>query len=323
MIGFLLRRLAVSLLLLFLLLSLTFFLVRLAPGDPTKIYLQDSRLPGPARDQLLHAYGLDRPFAEQYVRWLTAVVRDGNWGISFTRQEAVTRVIAGALPNTALLALSALLVEYSLALPLGIYAARHPRGRRDQAVRVVSVLLFSLPTFWLGYVAILAFAAHWPLFPPSSMHSIGAEDLSAGRRLADVAWHLALPALVLGATAAGGTARFVRASLLEILDQDYVRTARAKGLSERRVLWVHALRNALVPITQILGLSLPFLLNGSLVTEVVFAWPGLGLLTFGAAQGRDYPLILGTTALTGALVILGNLLADLLHAAVDPRVRRA
>jgi peptide/nickel transport system permease protein len=179
-----------------------------------------------------------------------------------------------------------------------------------------------MPTFWLALMAVLLLSYLIPVFPASHMHSPSADRLSAAGRLFDLLYHLALPALVLGTAAAAGTARFVRNSLLDVLGQDYIRTARAKGLSEPRVLLVHALRNALAPLLQLLGLSLPLLLNGSLVVEVIFAWPGLGRVTFQAIAARDYPVVLATTALSGVLVVAGNLLADLLHVAADPRLRR-
>ena len=170
-------------------------------------------------------------------------------------------------------------------------------------------------------MAILLFSYTLPLFPPGHLHSIDATDLSAGARAWDLLPHLALPALTLGLGLSGATVRFVRNRMIEVLEEDYIRTARAKGLSERRVIWVHAMRNVMVPIVQLFGLSLPFLLNGTLVLEVVFSWPGLGRTMYQAILARDYPVILAATALTAALVVAGNLLADLLHAAVDPRVR--
>ena len=318
----LLRRLAAALLLLFLVLTVTFVLLHLAPGDPTSL-LQDSRIPPTQRERLRHVYGLDRPFHEQYLTWLRAVALEGDWGISLVQQRPVTTMIAEALPNTLLLASAALAIDYTLGFLLGVAAARRPGGLGDHLIRFFSLLLFSLPLFWLGLMSILLFSYVWPLLPASHLHSVGAEQMGPAARLLDLLRHLILPAAVLGVASAGGTARFVRNGLLEALGQDYVRTARAKGLSERRVVWVHGVRNALVPILQLFALSFPALLNGSLVTEVVFSWPGMGNLTFNAILTRDYPVILGATALSGAMVVLGNLLADLLHGVIDPRVRDA
>lgn len=318
----LLSRLGSAVLLLYLVLTATFFLIHLAPGDPAAMFAGEHET-GRSTGRLRELWGLDRPLHEQYLAWLGAVVLHADWGHSFTHGRPVVQVIASTLPATALLGMTALLVQFGVGLTLGVAAARRRDRRADGAIRFGSLLLYSTPTFWLGLMAILLFAYAVPILPPSHMRSIGGGDLTGWRAALDVARHLVLPAAVLGLTAAGGTVRYVRNRMVEELDRDYIRTARAKGLSEGRVVWVHALRNALVPVVQLLGLSIPFLLNGALVVEVVFSWPGLGRTTFQALLARDYPLILAVTALTGALVVLGNLLADLLHALVDPRVRRA
>jgi len=300
--GFLLRRLAAYLLLLYLILTVTFFLIHLAPGDPVRM-AEDQRMTREQRDQLHRIYHLDRPLPEQYLAWLSAVALHGDWGISFSHQRPVTTVIADFLPRTLLLAGASLVVEYAAALLFGIAAARRSGGAADHAIRVLSVLLSAQPVFWLGLMAILLFSYVWPVFPASG--------------------HLALPALVLGLFSAGSTLRFVRGSLLEVMSRDFIRAARAKGLSEARVVWVHGLRNALTPLIQLFGMAIPARLNGALIVEVVFSWPGIGWLIFTSVATRDYPLLLGTTALSAFLVIMGNLVADLMHAAADPRVRHA
>ena len=316
--GFLVRRLGASLLSVLLVVTATFFILHLAPGDPTRL-VEGAR--GEAQRELLRQrLGLDRPLGDQYAVWLGNALR-GDWGVSFVHGRPVAEVVAAALPGTLLLAAAALAVEYAAALLLGAFAARRPGSPADHAVRVGSLLFFSLPTFWLGLLAILLFSSIWPVLPASHMRSVDASALGPTARLFDLLRHLVLPACVLGLTNAGGTSRLVRNALIGTLSQDYVRTARAKGLSERRVLWAHALRNALVPITQIFALTLPALLNGALVTEVVFAWPGMGRLTFEALQTRDYPVVLATTTFSAVLVVAGSLLADLLLVAVDPRVR--
>ncbi|HSN85330.1 MAG TPA: ABC transporter permease [Thermoanaerobaculia bacterium] len=305
--AFFLRRLAASLLLLLLVLTITFLLLHLIPGDPARIQESD-RMTVEQRENLRRVLGLDRPLHEQYFSWLSRAVLRGDLGTSFSQQRPVTEAIKNALPGTLLLAGAALFVEFGAALLLGVAAARRPGTAVDHSIRIGTLLLFS-------YV--------WPVLPAGHMRSVGADEMGAGERLFDLLRHLLLPALVLGLTNAGATARFVRGSLLEVLSRDYIRTARAKGLSERRVIWVHGMRNALPPLVQLLALTLPALLNGSLVTEVVFSWPGLGRLTFGAILARDFPLILGTVAVSAILVISGNLVADVLHALSDPRVRDA
>ncbi len=321
MTGFIVRRLGASLLLLFLVLSFTFFFIHLAPGDPTHLLI-DPDLTPERQQALRRLYGLDRPLVQQYLSWLQAIAVRQDWGFSFQQHRPVTRVIADHLPQTLLLAVAAMSVQYGVGLVLGVWAARRVDSWQDHSVRLLFLSLYSLPLFWLGLMAILLLSHVWPLFPAGHTRSVGAWELSGWARLLDFLHHLALPALVLGLASAGAVARFVRNSLLEVLRQDYLRTARAAGVTEGRVIWLHALRNAAAPIIQKLGLSLPFLLSGSLVIETVFSWPGLGRLTYLSVLARDYPVILAATLMTGTLVVLGTLLADLLQAAIDPRVRK-
>ena len=318
---FLIRRLGLALLLLFLILTLVFFLLRRMPGSPVS-QAEDSRLDPAQRARLIHAYGLDLPLPVQYARWLGAVAR-GNLGRSLSQQRPVGTALREAIPASLLLGLAALAVEYGLGIGLGLAAARRPGSGFDHALRIFGLILFSQPVFWLGLMAILLFAYQIPLFPASHMHSSGYQEMGAWRQLADLGHHLILPALVVGLARAGGTARFVRGRMLEVLRQDFIRTARAKGLTERRILWVHALRNVLGPVLQIFSLSLPAGITSAFLTEIVFAWPGLGRLTFNALLSRDYPLILATTGLSAGVVLLANLMADLGLAALDPRVRDA
>ncbi len=321
MTSYLLRRLVASLILLLVVLTTTFFVIHLAPGDPT-ILLQDPRLSRQHQEELRRLYGLDRPLPAQYLGWLRSVVIEQDWGISFVHRRPVTRVILDHLPQTVLLAGTALLLQFGIGILGGVAAARHPSSRKDHLLRVGSLLLYSVPLFWLGLMALLLLSHKWSLFPPGHMRSVGAQALGTGAQVVDLLHHLALPSLVLGLAGSGAVVRFTRNSLLETLSNDYVRTARAKGLPEAQVVWRHGLPNALPPLIQLFGLSLPFVLSGSLIIEVVFSWPGIGRLTYDAILSRDYPLILATTALTGSLVVVGNLLADLIHAAVDPRVRQ-
>lgn len=320
---FLLRRLAGSLLLLWLVVSVTFFLLHAAPGRPTRLLAPIGATGATVeqRQQIERLYGLDRPLPEQYLRWLGATLR-GDWGRSLNSGRPVARMVAEALPATLLLAAAATLVEYLLAVPLALWAVRRRGSPVDGGVRTVSLVLFSLPEFWLALTSLLAFTLYWQLLPSSGMTSPGVVHGSAWAQLGDVARHLLLPATVLGVGSAGITIRFLRNSLLDVLGQDYIRTARAKGLSERRVLAVHGLRNAAVPTIQMLAINLGALLNGALVVEVVFAWPGVGRITILALNTRDYPVVLATVTLAAAMVILTNLAADVAQAALDPRVRR-
>jgi peptide/nickel transport system permease protein len=242
MIGYLLRRVGGSLVLLFLVLTLTFFLIHLAPGDPANLLL-DPKTPEPIREQLRHLWGLDQPLGHQYLTWLGAILR-GDWGTSLNYQEPVTRILTRAFPNTLVLAAAAALVAFGLGIPLGLWAARRQNELPDHALRIVTFLLYSLPTFWLAVMAILLFSYVLPVLPAGQMHSVGADRLPTGHRALDLLYHLVLPATVLGASFAGAITRFVRNSVLETLDQDYLRTARAKGLSEHRVLGARAPQRA-------------------------------------------------------------------------------
>ncbi len=321
MTAYLVRRAAAALTLLFLVLTLLFFLVRLAPGRPAALYANQKVTPD-QQQALLRVFDLDRPIAAQYLDWLRSTAT-GNWGVSFSAQRPVVDVLIDSLPQTLWLAGTALFLQYALGLVLGVASARRLGSVRDHSIRLLSLVVYSIPSFWLGLMALLLLSYRLPLFPGGEMSSVGAESLPFWRYALDLAHHLVLPAAVLGIASSAGVARFVRNSLGDALREDYVRTARAKGVSERSVVWVHGLRNAAVSLTQLAGLALPFLLSGALVIEVVFSWPGMGRLTYDAIQNRDYPLILGATAMTAALVVTGSFVADVLLAAVDPRVRRA
>ena len=321
MFSFLARRTGSALAVLFLVLTATFFVLHLAPGDPVAL-LDDPRIPASQKLELRELWGLDEPILRQYTSWLGHVVR-GDWGTSFGHHRPVIEVVSSAIPATMALGVAALLVQLLVSIPLGFAAARCSGSRLDQTVRVVSLVVYSAPTFWLGLMALLFFSYHWPIFPPSHLQSVGADSLTPVARVFDRLHHIALPALVLGLSTCGAWIRYIRTSLLETFSQDYVDALRARGLSERRILWVHQARAALGPLLQVLGFSLPFLLSGALIVEVLFSWPGLGQVTYGAMIGRDYPLLLACTAWSASLVVFGSLIADLLHALSDPRIRES
>ncbi len=322
MTGYLLRRLGASALLLLLVVSLTFFALRLAPGDPSA-QIDNPRIPRQHREHMQELYGLDQPLAKQYLTWLRGVLLEADWGISFTHRRPVTAVIAERIGPTLLLTGTALAIQFVLGMTLGVWAARRPGSPRDHLIRLGAVLLYSLPLFWLCLLAVELVVGALPFLPSGHMRSVGASDLGTLGRGLDLLVHLLLPALTLGMATAGGILRFTRNSLLDTLSEDYIRTARAKGLSEGRIVWLHGLKNAAAPLVQVLGMSFPFLLSGSLIVEVIFSWPGMGRLTYEAVKAYDFPLVLASTALAGVLVIAGNLIADLMHAAIDPRVREA
>lgn len=301
--------------------TLVFVLMETSPGNPVDLMLGDRPVPPEARERIEEAYGFDRPPLERYLRWVSALAFEGELGWSHSRSRPVARVLAQAVPPTLALAAAALVLHLALGIALGVVSAWQRERWPDHALTVSSLCLYAMPTFWLGLMAILALSYFVPLFPASSMQSVGAEEWSAMRRLADRLWHLALPATVLAVGSAAATIRFVRAGLLETLGREFIRAARARGLAGRRVLCVHALRNALLPVVNLAGVSLPILISGSLITEVVFAWPGMGRLTYDAIRAQDFSVVLASTLLAALFVVAGNLAADLTMAAIDPRIR--
>ena len=306
----------------FLVASLSFIMIHAAPGDPF------STLDNPAITEAMRAEwraraGLDRPLAEQYVRFLYNLAR-GDLGPSFSQHRPVGDVLATALPNTLILMGTALFLSFTLGIALGVFQALRVDTRTDHTLNGVSTALAAMPPFWLGIVLILCFAYWAPIFPISGMVDATMYPyMSTGQRLLDRLKHLALPAITLTLLAAPEIARYQRAALLEILPEDYLRTARAKGLTERRIMLRHALRNALQPTIAVFGLSLPTLVGGAVFVEYVFSWPGMGLASLSALNMRDYPLVVAAAILGSVLVVLGSLIADVLAVAVNPKLRHA
>jgi peptide/nickel transport system permease protein len=319
--AWLLRRAVAAFAVVVLTVTLVFAAIHAAPGAP---FLPTGDRPlDPAREAALRRrFGLDQPLVVQYGRYLAALVH-GDLGESFSQQRPVRAALAAAIPNTLLLAAAALALDFLLGLALGTIQAARVGGRTDTVLTAATLLVYSLPTFWLGLMLLLVFGEQLRWFPVGGVVDPVLHDtLSLPGRLFDRLHHLALPALTLGLVGAAGTARFQRAAILDHLGQEFVRTARAKGLGEGRVL-AHALRNALLPWATLLGLALPFLLTGSVVVETVFAWPGMGKLAADAIAARDYPVVTAVALVTTLLVVAGSLLADLLYAALDPRIRQA
>jgi len=319
MTAWLLRRSVAALVTVLAVVTLVFFAIHLAPGRP---FLPGGDRPlDPAVEAGLRArFGLDRPLLVQYADYLAALSR-GDLGESFSQQRAVRTALADAIPNTLVLAGTALAIDFLLGTLLGVAMAAQAGRRTDRALGGVTLVVYALPTFWLGLVLLLVFGQWLRWFPVGGVTDpVVYGALPFAGRVLDRLHHLALPALSLGLVGAAGTARFQRAALLEALHQGFVRTARAGGLSERRVL-LHALRNALLPSITLLGLALPFLLTGSVVVETVFSWPGMGKLAADAIGSRDYPLVMAATIVAALLVVGGSLVADVLYAAADPRIR--
>ncbi len=319
---YILKRLLQAIPLLLGIATITFIIVRLAPGDPMDMYMEQrfQRDVDPAVIELLRKkYGLDQPLPVQYAKWIGNIVR-GDLGESFRYRRPVATLIAERVPYTLQLAALALVMDALIGIALGIFSAVKQYSRADKAITLGSLVVYSIPGFWLALMLVLAFSVNLGWFPTSQTRSLDYELLSAGGKVADRLWHLVLPVFVLGIASAAGTARYMRTKLLDVLSEEYVLAARARGLSERTVILQHALRNALIPIVTIYGLALPFLLGGAVLIEKVFAWPGMGLLAVEAIGARDYPVIMATSMIAAVLVVLGNLLADVTYALVDPRV---
>lgn len=320
MLGLVARRLLSALPLIAGVLTLTFVLLEAAPGRPADLLLGDGPVPPETRARIEAAYGLDRPAYARYASWIGSAMT-GDLGWSLSRGRNVTSVLADALPPTIGLAAAALAIQLLLGVLLGALHVVRPGGAWDHGIGAVGLVLASVPAFWLGLMAILLLAVAVPIFPPSSAHSIGAEAWSAPARAADFLWHAALPALVLGLGSAAIISRFVRAGLLQAFGEGFVRAARARGASRARLLVIHALPVAAGPVITLAGLQLPVLVSGALVVEVVFGWPGMGRVTYDAVMAQDLPVVLAAVLFATILVILGNLLADLGLALVDPRLR--
>jgi peptide/nickel transport system permease protein len=267
------------------------------------------------REALARRLGLDQPVPVRYVQWLGGALH-GDFGTSLSSNEPVALRIGQRLPNTLLLAGVALVVSIAIGIPMGVMAALRRNSLPDFALALLSVMGVSIPAFWLGIMLILTLSVSLRWLPSSGLASTGSEG-DLGDRLA----HLIMPALVLSTTVLPWVVRFTRSALLEVLGQDYVRTASAKGLSRQRVVYGHALRNALVPVVSVLGTLVPRLVGGAVVTEAVFGWPGMGRLAVEAANGRDYPLIVGITVVVAAVVVLSSVLVDLAYSWLDPRIR--
>lgn len=299
--------------------TLTFFLLRFAPGDPAE------RLLGPTAtaEQVAaqrRALGLDRPLPAQYATWVSRFTA-GDWGTSIATGRPVRGMIAQAWPATVRLVGLSLLLSYFLGIGVGAVQAGAGGTRVDTALSVLTVTLFAMPGYWLGLMLVMVFTYWARLLPAFGAEGLDADFLSGPARLVDQLRHLALPLVTLTLIGVGGTARFVRGAMLDISSLPFVAIAHAKGLSPRRVTFRHVLRNALVPVVTLLGLSLPALFSGAVFVEAIFAWPGVGRVLVDAVQARDYPVIMAATAVSAVLVVLGNLLADVLAAWVDPRMR--
>ncbi len=298
---------------------LTFSIASLLPGDLAMTILADQATPENLA-ALRADMGLDQPVWKRYFIWIGNVAQ-GDLGISLRNFRPVRETIMEKLPNTLLLTGTALVIALAVSIPIGVYGAVRRNSAFDNVTTATSVAGFSVPTFWLGLMLILLFAVkfnEWgfPAFPAG-----GAYDLRGGGGFFDRVEHLILPAFALAFVQMAAWTRYIRSQMLEVLNQDYMRTANAKGLRERVVIFRHGLRNAVLPLVTLLGIAIPDLFAGSLIIENIFTYPGVGQLAFNAAINKDYPLIMGITLVAGTLVIIGNLVADVVYSLLDPRIR--
>ncbi len=332
MIAYIIRRLLQMIPLLFFVSLVVYTLVALQPGDPLEgLIFQNPHLTQEDIEALKRAYGLDQPIYVRYFKWLGRALQ-GDFGISRTYAiPAVEFIFEQRLPMTLLLSGTAFLLAVLVSIPIGIFSAVRQYSIADYVITFLAFVGYSTPVFWLGIMLLLLFAV-WlpellgldqPIFPPGGFVTPGVDPDTVGlwNYLKDRLWHLALPAFTLSVVSMAGWTRFMRASMLEVLSQDYVRTARAKGLSERVVIYKHALRNALIPIVTLMGLAVPGLFSGAVLTETIFSWPGMGRALYDALVEKDYNVAMAALVFLALLTALFNLIADIMYAVVDPRIR--
>lgn len=311
---YLINRVIHSVITLLIIFTFTFILIKFAPGGP-ELMLCGPQVSAEAVDALRAKLGLDQPIHIQYLKWLRSLLR-GDLGRSHKELRPVTAVIRQRLSNTLVLSLSAFLLALLISIPLGVFCALKQNQWYDYAVTTFSLIGISIPVFWLAILLILVFAVKLRLLPSAGMATLG-QEFSLVDRLA----HLVMPVTVIVVWRVAPWTRYVRSSMIEVMGEDYIRTARAKGLAERSVNFKHALKNALIPVVTIISLSLPRVVAGSVVTETVFAWPGMGRLAVNAAYYRDYPVIMGLLVVFSTMVVISNLFIDILYTYLDPRIR--
>ena len=299
-----------------------FFVMHLAPGKPTDLQTQmNPKASAEMKERLMKLYELDKPVHLQYWSWLKKLVR-GDLGTSFSSDHRpVADKILERLPITITINVLSLLIIIALAVPIGVLSAVHQDSLFDKVTAVIVFIGFAVPTFWLALLLMIFFGIHLGWLPISGLRSLNYEYLSAWGQLTDLARHLILPVFISAFGGLAGLSRYMRANMLEVIRQDYILTARAKGLSERQVIYRHALRNALLPAITILGLSIPGLIGGSVIFETIFAIPGMGQLFYMSVMARDYPTVMGILLIGAMLTLVGNLIADISYAVADPRIR--
>ncbi|MCY7798819.1 MULTISPECIES: ABC transporter permease [Bacillus] len=314
MVTYIIRRTLMSIPILFGITILSFAIMKAAPGDPVSLMV-DPSIKQADREKFIEKYGLNEPEHIQYLKWLGNMVK-GDFGTSIVRKGTpVIDLILARLPNTLLLMLVSTILALLISIPLGVLSARRPYSKLDYGITFTSFIGLAVPNFWFGLILIMVLSVNLGWFPTG-----GVMTLNSGFSLWDRIHHLILPAFVLATADMAGLTRYTRSSMLDVLRQDFIRTARAKGFKENRVVYKHGLRNGLLPVVTIFGLMIPSFIGGAVVTEQIFSWPGLGKLFIDSAFQRDYPVIMAMTVISAVLVVIGNLIADILYAIIDPRI---
>jgi peptide/nickel transport system permease protein len=316
---FIIRRLLQMIPLLLGVTFISFAIVNLLPGNPFTTLALNPRIKPGDIEMLERAYGLDKPWLERYVYWLGDLAR-GDLGISLSNRAPVLDRILNVLPNTILLSATSLILAILIAIPIGIFSATRRNTLFDHIATITSVAIYGIPTFWLGLLLIILFSVKFREWGLPSLPVGGMEDLRDGGGFWDRIEHMILPVFSLTIVQIAGWSRYVRGSMLETLQQDYIRTARAKGLENRVVIYGHAFRNALLPLVTLIGLSIPELVGGAFLIETLFAWNGIGRLAVDATTRNDFPVIMGVTLMFAFLTMIGNLVADVLYGLLDPRI---
>ncbi|MDY7012814.1 MAG: ABC transporter permease, partial [Cyanobacteriota bacterium] len=330
---YILKRFLQALLTLFLVSALSFLIIQLAPGDYLDTFRGNPEISPESLQEYAKRFGLDNQppqelsvawlswVAQSYWKWLARVVTELDFGESFVYSRSVTSLLSERIFNTLLLAISSIILTWAIAIPLGIIGAVRQNRFSDRVLRVISYIGQGFPSFITALLLLIVAQSLSPLFPVGGMTSINHENLSPLGKVFDIGWHMILPTIALSITSFAGLQRLMRGELLDVLRQDYIQTARAKGLPENKVIYVHALRNAINPLVTILGFEFASLLSGAFIAEFFFNWPGLGRLILDAVRRQDLYLVMGSLMMGSVMLILGNLLADLLLKAVDPRIK--
>ncbi|NMG18073.1 ABC transporter permease [Brasilonema bromeliae] len=318
---YVIKRVLQALLTLFLASALSFIIIQLAPGDYVDTLRQNPKISPERIEELRRQFGLDKSWPEQFGLWVWRIITQGDFGTSFVYQRSVASLLWERIPATLLLAVSSLIVTWAIAIPLGIVAAVKQNQWVDRILQVISYAGQGFPSFITALLLLIFAQNASPIFPVGDMTSINHTELNWFGRILDIGWHMILPTIALSVTSFAGLQRITRGELLDVLRQDYIQTARAKGLPENRVIYVHALRNAINPLITLLGFELASLLGGAFIAEFFFNWPGLGRLTLQAVQAQDLYLVMASLVMSAVLLSVGNLIADLLLKASDPRIR--